>query len=492
MHKILKAALIFFLALNLSTGVNAGRKKESFQNNYQTKQQQVHYTRMTKNQIPMSFCPSPSCGMVITAPIAILLALSVMGGYFEATIPAHQKALPYPFRVLGSDEVVLSDHCHNPVRYPSEVKLANEALLGFIHPGLFSRPQKRYSEETLVQACKDRNLLGPEVDGQIKCFPDQAMMQTLEFDQSYTESGLQDRLYSDAAWEYLQEEFFPKESGEAASLPIEQFFGAGPEAFQNNIKKLNAVFQYGLSSGGEPGFEEFRPEIAALYIRHNDKAPSTTNMKDWKKHIQKNSPHLLDSYYAIEEIAHKLPKFLKTQPVFAHFADKTASLPFNDRLSWALQYIGYTRTFENYLVLTENFSYSPGYSAKEFDKLFNDLREETLKLFEIDPKKAAAYLHFRYVSIHPHADGNGRTARAIMNLILMSAGIEPVVFPSNQQYTEACVASSRENSTTPFEKFLRSVIDAQQQEKGLFIELSKKLNSCTHDCQAFLDSHFNK
>ena len=283
MHKILKAILIFFLALNLSTGVNAGRKKESFQNNYQTKQQQVHYTRMTKNQIPTSFCPSPSCGMAITAPIAILLALSVMGGYFEGTIPAPKKVLPYPFRVPGNGEVVLSDHCHNPVRYPSEVKLANEALLGFFHPGLFSRPQKRYSQETLVQACKDRNLLGPEVDGQIKCFPDQAMMQTLEFDQSYTESGLQDRLYSDAAWEYLQEEFFPKESGEAASLPIEQFFGAGPEAFQNNIKKLNAVFQYGLSSGGEPGFEEFRPEIGALYIRHNDKAPSTTNIDVYKR-----------------------------------------------------------------------------------------------------------------------------------------------------------------------------------------------------------------
>ncbi len=120
--------------------------------------------------------------------------------------------------------------------------------------------------------------------------------------------------------------------------------------------------------------------------------------------------------------------------------------------------------------------------------MFKELRTETLKLFENDPKKAAAYFHFRYVSIHHHVDANGRTARAIMNL--MSAGIEPVVFPSNRQYTDACVSSSREKSSAPFEAFLRSVIETQQQEKELFIELSKKLDSCQKDCQAILDSHF--
>lgn len=39
----------------------------------------------------------------------------------------------------------------------------------------------------------------------------------------------------------------------------------------------------------------------------------------------------------------------------------------------------------------------------------------------------AADAHFKYVSIHPHTDGNGRTARLLMNLLLMQAGLPPAV-----------------------------------------------------------------
>ncbi len=39
----------------------------------------------------------------------------------------------------------------------------------------------------------------------------------------------------------------------------------------------------------------------------------------------------------------------------------------------------------------------------------------------------AADAHFKYVSIHPHTDGNGRTARLLMNLLLMQVGLPPAV-----------------------------------------------------------------
>ncbi len=494
MRKILKAMLIFFLVTNLSTGANAGREKGSFRNNYQTKQQQIHYARMTKNQTSTPFSPNPSSGMRLTTPvqqaIAIMLGLSLMVSCVEGAVPAHKKALPYPFRAPENEDAVWVDNNHNLSPCPSEVKLANEALLGFVHPGLFNRPLEELSEEFLVQACTSRNLFKVNVDGQAECIPDQELLHTLELDQSYGESELYDRFNSDEAWAYLQKEFFPKKGEHAALLPIKQFFGSSPKAFQNNIRKLNGIFRYGLSDEGEPDLEEFRPESPSVFIRFGDEFPALANLLDWKKYIQNNSPHLLDSYYAIEKIANNLPKFLKTLPVYAPYATRAASLPLDARLNLAIEYIAQTKTVENYLVLTENFSYAPPYSAKEFDKIFKELRKETLKLFENDPKKAAAYFHFHYVSIHPHHDGNGRTARAIMNLILMSAGIEPVVFPSNRQYTDACVSSSREKNAAPFEVFLRNIIETQQQEKELFIELSKKLDSCKKDCQALLDSHF--
>jgi Fic family protein len=44
-----------------------------------------------------------------------------------------------------------------------------------------------------------------------------------------------------------------------------------------------------------------------------------------------------------------------------------------------------------------------------------------------DVIQRATAAHFRLVSIHPFIDGNGRTARLLMNLILMRAGIAPVI-----------------------------------------------------------------
>ena len=41
---------------------------------------------------------------------------------------------------------------------------------------------------------------------------------------------------------------------------------------------------------------------------------------------------------------------------------------------------------------------------------------------EDHPVKKAAEAHYRLVSIHPFVDGNGRTARLLMNLMLLKAG----------------------------------------------------------------------
>ena len=43
------------------------------------------------------------------------------------------------------------------------------------------------------------------------------------------------------------------------------------------------------------------------------------------------------------------------------------------------------------------------------------------------PVELAALAHHRLVAIHPFIDGNGRTARLVMNLILMRAGYPPSV-----------------------------------------------------------------
>ncbi len=49
------------------------------------------------------------------------------------------------------------------------------------------------------------------------------------------------------------------------------------------------------------------------------------------------------------------------------------------------------------------------------------------------PLLVAALFHHRFTNIHPFDDGNGRMARALMNLILMREGYPPVVIKDKQR-----------------------------------------------------------
>lgn len=59
--------------------------------------------------------------------------------------------------------------------------------------------------------------------------------------------------------------------------------------------------------------------------------------------------------------------------------------------------------------------------------------------FEGHPLERAARLHVDFVKIHPFIDGNGRTARLLMNFDLIKSGYQPVIFKANDRlaYYEA-------------------------------------------------------
>ncbi|MFQ6112179.1 MAG: Fic family protein, partial [Nitrospinota bacterium] len=63
----------------------------------------------------------------------------------------------------------------------------------------------------------------------------------------------------------------------------------------------------------------------------------------------------------------------------------------------------------------------------------------------------ASLLHHRFVAIHPFNDGNGRTARLLMNLILMREGYEPAIIRLEERadYFEA-LRQADEGNATPF------------------------------------------
>ena len=69
--------------------------------------------------------------------------------------------------------------------------------------------------------------------------------------------------------------------------------------------------------------------------------------------------------------------------------------------------------------------------------------------------------HFRLTAIHPFSDGNGRTARLLMNLLLIRGGYVPVaVRPEDRkQYLDALERGSLAQDLRPFPTFMHEHLD---------------------------------
>ncbi len=89
--------------------------------------------------------------------------------------------------------------------------------------------------------------------------------------------------------------------------------------------------------------------------------------------------------------------------------------------------------------------YPPHYLLSELMSEFVDWLAHPPKQHPIE---YASEAHYRFVSIHPFADGNGRTGRLLMNLLLLKAGF-PIAVISNekrQAYIESLVQAQASNS----------------------------------------------
>jgi len=72
------------------------------------------------------------------------------------------------------------------------------------------------------------------------------------------------------------------------------------------------------------------------------------------------------------------------------------------------------------------------------------------KAAELHPVERAALAHFRLVHIHPFVDGNGRTARLLMNLVLIRESYPPAVIRRERrpEYYDALDQAHRGETTS--------------------------------------------
>jgi Fic family protein len=80
---------------------------------------------------------------------------------------------------------------------------------------------------------------------------------------------------------------------------------------------------------------------------------------------------------------------------------------------------------------------------------------------EKHPVRIASVAHFKFVSIHPFVDGNGRTARLLMNLILIQNGFPLAIIRKEDRlkYLGAIEKGQLEGKTQDFYRLIEDAVD---------------------------------
>jgi Fic family protein len=99
-------------------------------------------------------------------------------------------------------------------------------------------------------------------------------------------------------------------------------------------------------------------------------------------------------------------------------------------------------------------------NAAKVSQLMTDLFTELSKSTE-HPVKIAADAHYKLVSIHPFIDGNGRTARLLMNLILMQSGYPPAIIRKEDrlEYLKALEKGQTTDDLKDYYNFIYEAVD---------------------------------
>jgi len=119
-----------------------------------------------------------------------------------------------------------------------------------------------------------------------------------------------------------------------------------------------------------------------------------------------------------------------------------------------------------------------GRLVNEFIEWLNSLQVLT----EVHPVQLSALAHYKLAYIHPFYDGNGRTSRLLMNLILMRAGYPPVIIRKQdrlQYYDYLEIAN--QGDIRPFIRFIAKCTERTLNEYILICNGSNSISAESYD-----------
>lgn len=96
----------------------------------------------------------------------------------------------------------------------------------------------------------------------------------------------------------------------------------------------------------------------------------------------------------------------------------------------------------------------------------------------IHPVERAALVHADFVKIHPFVDGNGRTARLLMNLELMKTGFPPAVLSTEKRlaYYEALDSAHTKGNYEHFFELIYEVVEQSFEPYWFALGVKERIN----------------
>jgi Fic family protein len=107
--------------------------------------------------------------------------------------------------------------------------------------------------------------------------------------------------------------------------------------------------------------------------------------------------------------------------------------------------------------------------------ILKDEMEKFIKWYEkegimLNPIERAARVHVDFVKIHPFIDGNGRTARLLLNLELMKEGYPPIII-RNQNRVQYYNALDLAHTQGEYNRFNELVVEELGRSLDLYLNL---------------------
>lgn len=125
-------------------------------------------------------------------------------------------------------------------------------------------------------------------------------------------------------------------------------------------------------------------------------------------------------------------------------------------------------------IVGANFIPIPPYLVKEkMEELVSWYKESNLHSIE-----KSSILHGKFVKIHPFKDGNGRTARLLLNFELMRNGYPPIIINKEERenYYRVLDVGSVTGNWKEFIKFIAAKVDERVEYINKFKEEEIKIN----------------